>query len=761
MSESQDADENLSAEEASAKADEIVENTADDEVEEINISGGQTDGMRTAKLLQSVTIDSADVDDFDDLHPVVEDGDVLGVRDDERDAVDCHECSLSFNSEVGLAMHWDVAHATDAKTSVDDVELTDVLHSHDPAEQRKYDWSDVRTCYSGDDKTTARNAVVNLLIDREDWMAIWEHCDQTKSFYELHRWDDDRGWVDDGNRWIKQIMTEELNAHATDNEVSKIVSQLAAHSWVTEEETNASHKDETLIPVANGVINLDEIDCDENGRIDASSVELQEFDKSNRFVYRIETRWDPETADVDGLMEWMEEITKSQQDRRVLTEFSGHALHPRYPSDGFLTVVGDGQSGKSQWLEVVREMIGARNCTSKAISDIENRFGKASVVNSRANINTELNGTKLDSIAKLKTMSAGEAVDVERKNVDGWTEVNDATMLFASDDPPSFPTANKALGRRLYPIEFPASYVDDPDPDAEFEFKARSKTVVQDELQDESRLQAMLIKSVEGLARLLEQGGFSDERDWEERVAEYESYSDPIKHFARSCLEDMDSADVTYEGLHASDLKAVFDRFAASRNHESKSLRQISKVLNSIPELSPRKSRNRTYTAGDGRDTFYRGVAWSDEAVERYVEDSDVAADRYLAAHDTNPESEDNEDNGDDEGEESGDARTTTQDVLDMQRVDGRVTIKGEITHDASTDYNNEEAWMLKDAFNVIEVQCFESQGLSIGDVVSISGASPEVSKNSMNRLVLKPGAVTVEKLDADQTSVLDGGGGE
>jgi phage/plasmid-associated DNA primase len=488
-------------------------------------------------------------------------------------------------------------------------------------------WEDARDAYedaslqgSPASKRDAREIVIDALTRETSFMSVRERCDESHT--DLWRWTTDNGWTDDAFTFIEERMEAEVGKYSGKQEVKKIVHSIGARNRVAEDSLNGGDVEGTLIPVANGVIRLEDVDYNpDTMTIDHESVELEEMQKEHRFTYRIQTRWDPGNADFEGYDAWVDEITQAGRpgDVRVLHEFVGHALHERFPADGFLVLLGDGGSGKSQWLEAVRETVGEDNACPVSIHEIENeRFAGVHVVDSRVNISTELDGVDLDSISKLKTFSAGESTKVAKKGVDPYFSKNDAAMMFASDDPPAITADNnRALSRRVYPIEFPMSYVPDPDPGNPYELKARGKLAVQDMLRADDRLQALLVRGVEGLKRLIEEEGFTAEGSRDERLARYNSYADPIKDFRRVCLVDAGPESQIESGV----MMSVFDAFAAAKDHPGKSQQQISSVLDGLQGISFTKGRTRSWSDEQSKHTVYTGLKFSKEAIRHYVPD--------------------------------------------------------------------------------------------------------------------------------------------
>lgn len=470
---------------------------------------------------------------------------------------------------------------------------------------------------SNKDKSEARMAVVEALEDECEWMCVrWPEDDNP--LHDLRWYDEDAGeWRADAGARITDRMVEKLGGKATDRECNHVHHFLAARNPVSASELDAATDDRVLIPVENGVLNLTDVEYDpETGDVALDTVELLDDDPSFRFTYSIDTAWDPDGADISGFDEWLQSITQSEEARRVLHEMTGHAIHPEYPVDAFLVAVGEPGSGKSQTLKVVKKMLGRSNTSGIGLQRLEgNRFAANDLVENRANIHMDLPGVKLQRMDSLKRASAGEGLVCEQKGIQGSREKpNKASMMFAADNPPAFPQSNRAFGRRLQVVEFPAKYVDDPDPENPLELQSRPKLKVERELQAQERLKACLVHAVEGLVRLLNEGSFSSSKSWEERVEHYETFADPLAAFARSALErDPDGA------VAASDIEAAYDSFAELNHHPGKDRNTILQTVRNFTWTRMAKSRVRSWSEGDGKDTIYKGMSFTEFARENLL----------------------------------------------------------------------------------------------------------------------------------------------
>lgn len=518
-------------------------------------------------------------------------------------------------------------------------------------------------------KKDLRVEVIRALEAETDWLSIKERCEEGNHTH-LSYWDhEEEKWKNDSWDFIGDRINEHATKEFSDSFTASVKSQLGIRHRVEKDEVNGGMLDETVIPVANGYIKVDDIEYDpETMTIDPDSVELHEIEKEHRFLNRIETEWDPDGADLDGFDTWNESLVPDREDDlRVMMEWVGHALHPDYPADGWLVLIGDGQSGKSQFLDTITAMIGDDNCSALSLHQLQNqRFSTELLANAIVNVHTELNGDTLKNINTLKALTAGETVKMEKKGVQPFFERNNTSMLFASDDPPALDVAdNDALKRRLYPVEFPCSFKWDPDANNPYHLRKLPKLAMDDLLRSEARLKAALIRGIEGLARLINEGRFTSNLSKEERYRRYQAYADPIKHFGFRALEPAGEDSMISNHV----MSVLYERFAELNDHPPKSIESITGVIKDT-DLPVTKGQSRSWSDGSSQETVFRGVKPSKYAIRKLI---DPEEDDWYYRLDDSALHEDDERGA--TGEDSSPTGITEQTV----EADGVETLRGAV----------------------------------------------------------------------------------
>ncbi len=298
-------------------------------------------------------------------------------------------------------------------------------------------------------------------------------------------------------------------------------------------------------------------------------------------------------------------------------------------------------------------------------------------------------------------------------------------MMFASDSPPRFPRDQDAdaLGRRFHPIEFPAKYVDDPDPNDPLQLQSRGKTVVEEELRAEDRLKAMLYVALDGLARMLHEGGITDTRSRTERINQYESFSDPVHDFARNALIAVEDDD---HGIKAQHLKTVFDSFAEAHGHAGKQLSDLYDYISEMPEYPVVKDRSRDNPFSAERPTRYLGVGFSERALDAWVPET---MKRFYGDNDADADGD-------------GRARETLREIIDDDSLGRREGIKVKVTNSTGkTSYNRHEEGVLQDESGNIRYY-IQAPGISLeeGETYVIRDVPATVGENDETMLQLIPG---------------------
>ena len=486
-----------------------------------------------------------------------------------------------------------------------------------------YSWEDVRYIYE-DSKEAGRKAARDLLSSKYRFMTVTDS--ETLQIY-----DEDTGIYTDKIGSVRGEIYEELGEHWSTHELNEITAGLRQENVVEPRHLDAGDRDEALVCVGNGVLDLFER-------------ELHEHSPEYHFVNRVPINYDPD-ADTSVFENFVDELVAREEDADTLFEMVGHALLPdaneRYKK--FLILTGDADNGKSMFYDAVSALLngpdGEESNTSgvKLAKLAQNRFSIYSMYGSLANIAGEIDGKKIRNTANLKDITGGDEVEIEPKGQDSFFDTLGTTLMFAANDPPILGERDKkAIASRIVPIELPYTFVENPSKD--FEKQRVPERELRDKLEADEALAGLLNLALDGLERLEENhGDVSLPESPDERLERYERSADPMREFGTIALEN-DPDDY----LVKADITTLYKHFAQQQGYEigSKIGPVLHGVLRGIDTLNytDSKPRHPDYT-----DTTLPLKGWDErkEVVDRVTlseEGMKLAEDAGLVLEETDTE---------------------------------------------------------------------------------------------------------------------------
>ncbi len=253
------------------------------------------------------------------------------------------------------------------------------------------------------------------------------------------------------------------------------------------------------IPVANGILRIPP----DGGNWDFTKIELIENSPEHFVINRISTPF------ILGVTcpEWIEILNRTLPDPKdilKLQEYFGYSLlrDPRYHKA--LVLQGPARTGKSTIMDILRVMLGTKNCSSVPMHDLTDKFRVTMLYGKLANILGDMAPREIRDPSKFKQMVGGDAVPMERKYEMPFNAVLYNMWLWSvNDDLPPFKYDDDAVWARLDLILFRGKqyFLGDPATDPALKYKLYPE------------LPGILNWSLTGLARLMKQKHFTNGLD--------------------------------------------------------------------------------------------------------------------------------------------------------------------------------------------------------------------------------------------------------
>ncbi len=343
---------------------------------------------------------------------------------------------------------------------------------------------------------------------------------------KIARYLPDKGyWTFDGEAIIRKKAYSLLVNQGKRNYVEEAVSRLRDMNY---KEQDLLDSDPTKIVVANGVFDL-------------TTYELTSFDPELYALNGIPVDYNPE-ATCPKILEFLDQITSSTEDKLALQEWIGYHLVREYPYQKAMMLLGVGANGKSTFLNLLIAFLGANNISNVELySLVSNRFSEADLYGKLGNLAPDISDDELKRTGKFKALTGGDRIRAEYKGLNAFHFVNYAKLSFSANKLPMTPDTSPAFFRRWLLITFP------------FKFEGSAcNTNILEKITTSEELSGLLNWGVLGLKRLKENNSFTISESTIALQQEYLILSDPIRSWISCCLSEGSSYWTTTDDVYNS-----------------------------------------------------------------------------------------------------------------------------------------------------------------------------------------------------------------
>ncbi|MFH1031093.1 MAG: phage/plasmid primase, P4 family [Chloroflexota bacterium] len=305
--------------------------------------------------------------------------------------------------------------------------------------------------------------------------------------------------------------------------ITEIIGHIQRSTFVNRLNFNTSLN---VINVQNGLLNL-------NTRV--LSPHTHEF----LSTIRIPVIYNPGT-ECPVIKTFLSEIV-GVEDQVTLQEFAGYCLFPQYIIQKAFLLQGDGDNGKSTYLNLLKGFIGRENCSNVSWQSLEfNRFASSQLEGKMVNIFADLPSRSVDMTTAFKTLTGGDQVESEKKFQNKSSFLNFAKLIFSANKPPVVKDENSyAFWRRWILIEFPFQIAEN-----------KKDPKMAEKLTTEEELSGFLNYALDGLDRLMKNGKFTYNKTVDETAELYQKNADTVYAFVTDRCDIGSDAVVSKEDLY-------------------------------------------------------------------------------------------------------------------------------------------------------------------------------------------------------------------
>jgi putative DNA primase/helicase len=331
-----------------------------------------------------------------------------------------------------------------------------------------------------------------------------------------------------GEQLVTEISAHVLGEAWTSHRANETVRYIkaATDGNIRHVDNHEDHVPVTLIPVGNGVFNL-------------NTEKLTAYDAAEPFFTRLAAKYDA-AAECPRFKQFLSEVV-GEGDIAVLQEFLGYCLYRDYLFAKTLLLVGSGHNGKSVFLQVIDALLGEKNVSHESLQSLcENRFAQAELVGKYANIYADLPDKAVWETGVFKILTGNDVHTVEKKGRNPFDTKNHAKLIFSCNKIPESYDDSDAYYRRFIIVTFPNQFPEgDPKTDPHLIDKLREE------------LPGIFNYAVAGLQRLLLQNKFSSNKSLEEIRAFYKRQASSVSAFVEDMLEVEPQSELTKDGVYS------------------------------------------------------------------------------------------------------------------------------------------------------------------------------------------------------------------
>lgn len=273
-------------------------------------------------------------------------------------------------------------------------------------------------------------------------------------------------------------------------------------------------------------------------------------------------------------MKFLNDIFENDQERiDLIQEIMGACLLYDDCMQKLIVFLGKGSNGKSLLASIIKNMLGKANVSAIALDRLSgDRFAKQNLDNKLLNISSETNPGKVYMTSDIKTLTGGDAIEIEKKFCDSYTtEIHSKFILLAND---MIETSDYSDGfyRRLMIIPFNKQYLDLSSGKKKEKGKFYKDIYLESKLMDE--LPGIFNFALNGLIRLRDANyNFLESKACSKALEHYKNQHNVVRAFIKESLKVTGN---DYDKIRVSTLFPEFSKYCRS-NHYDKQYRQINK----------------------------------------------------------------------------------------------------------------------------------------------------------------------------------------
>ena len=257
---------------------------------------------------------------------------------------------------------------------------------------------------------------------------------------------------------------------------------------------------------------------------------------------------------------YLETLTEGNQDKQqLILEYMGACLSnvPGYRFKSALFLVGKGDSGKSQIIKLLCELLGQSNYATVSFPELDDRFQSGATYGKRLVVDPDMKIMKAKSNHNFMTYTGGDPRQVEYKGLNPFTAVYNGLLLFAANELPKWGgNTTEAAYNRMIVI-----YCNNQIPKEKQDKKLLQKML--------SERETIIAVALSALAAAISNGyEFTRPAECDKTLLDMKKGNSPAIDFFTSCCERLPDAETNIKHCYkCSDMYQVFVDWCKKYSH--------------------------------------------------------------------------------------------------------------------------------------------------------------------------------------------------
>lgn len=263
-----------------------------------------------------------------------------------------------------------------------------------------------------------------------------------------------------------------------------------------------------------------------NGVLNIKNMELLPHDPIYKFLNKVPVNYNPK-AECPKIQKFFKQVLR-EETILPLQEMFGYTLYRDYNINSIFILRGTGRNGKGVTLRLLKTMLGIQNICARKFQEIAtDQHARADLYCKFATLSGEMKYGDIKDNSLIKELSGKDVITARRLYKESFEFENYAKLVFSTNNLPPSLDMNVGWLDRIVFFEFPKTFD-----------KGSKKTNEKlfDTLQEE--LEGLLIWSLEGLQRLLENGKFSNQPHYNEIGDLWERYTNTTEAWYEERVEE-------------------------------------------------------------------------------------------------------------------------------------------------------------------------------------------------------------------------------